>query len=417
MLDVESAVRAPLGVPPPGWAPVERADRVARLGASARDLWWLEKDAIHLNHGGYGACPRIVGYAQDIERRRIETQPDLHFATRVMPGSIASRVREAAAALARFVGAEAGRIALVENATSGIEAVLRSMPFKAGDRILLTNHHNSAVLSAVERRCRETGAQPTLVSLPIPLKPGQVLDTIETAIHRHHPALAIIDHITAPTAIRLPVRAIAHLLHDYEVPILVDGTHAPGQIALDLRSIRADWYVGDAHTWLYAPRGTAFLHCAPHAPNIPRPPVTGQAADWGFPQSFDYIGTRDYSAWAALPAALQFWQRMDAAGLDAHCAKVLEDGSVHLERIGLVPAAPAGCSAFMRSFILPQRGRTSRAQADQLKETLWRTARIQANSFAFGDKLLLRLCAQAYVEPDEVAALADVLDRRGWPGR
>ena len=133
--------------------------------------------------------------------------------------------------------------------------------------------------------------------------------------------------------------------------------------------------------------------------------------------SFDYVGTRDYSAWAALPAALQFWQRMEAAGLDAHCRRLIEEGSALLDHIGLVAVAPPGCSSFMRSFILPQRGRAAPQQATDLKRMLWDQARIQIYSAVLGDKLLLRISAQAYVVADDIAALADVLDRRGWPGR
>lgn len=397
--------------------PVERPPRVLKLGATARDLWALAPDAVHLNHGSYGACPKIVQHAQDHIRRRIEAAPDQYFAARVMPDSGESDVRKAAATLAQFIGCGADRVAMVENATVGIEAVLRSIPLRRGDLVLITDHQYAAVRLAVQRRCRETGARPLVIRLPIPLKHGQVHDRIEAAVRRERPALAILDHITSPTAITLPLRSLVYLLRDYGVPVLADGAHAIGQVALDLPSIRPDWYVANAHKWLYAPRGTAVLYAAPRAACVPQPLVTSHYVRRGFPAAFDYLGTRDYSAWAAAPAALQFWKRMAAAGLDAHCGTIIEEGSTMLERIGLEPVAPLIHSAFMRSFILPQREAARPEDAAALKRQLWEDARIQVYARVHDDKLLLRISAQAYVELDDIAALAHELERRGWPGR
>jgi isopenicillin-N epimerase len=384
------------------------------LGRAARALWTLREDAILLNHGARGAVPRVVQQEQERLRAEMERHPDAFFA-RIEPSGTERAPRTVAAHIARFVGTKGERIALVENATSGVQAVLNSLPFGQGDAILVTDLQYNAVRLAVESRCRETGATPLVVRLPLPLSEELIIERVLDAAGPQV-KLALLDHITPATAMRLPLERIAPELRRRGIPVFVDGAHAVGQIPLDLDALPVDWYVSNLHKWGYAPRGSALLYAAPGAASLTRPMLVSHYIDTGFPHSFDYVGSRDYTAWLAIPRALAFHEELGIERVRSHCANLVQAGSAALQGIGAQPVALTQSLA-MRSFLLPQTRPATDADAAAVTRSLWDDARIQVRCARQGGGLLLRFCAQAYVEADELLALASALNRLGWPDR
>ncbi len=385
------------------------------FGRSIRRLWGLDETATLLNHGSYGACPSEVLQEQDRIRREMERQPDVFF-QRIFPTHPDSVLRAAAREVGAFVGVDGNRLAFIENATSGVQAVLQSMRFAAGDEILLTDHQYNAVQLAVEARCRETGASIRIARIPIPTTPDEVTARVLEAAGSNV-KLAIIDHITSPTALVFPVEPIIAGLRGRGIPVLVDGAHVIGQLPLDIRALGADWYVSNAHKWLYAPKGSAIFHASEQVAAWTRPTVTSHFREMAFPRAFDYIGTRDYSAWLSVPAALAFFRRLGPARLHDHTAKLIRFASERLMSIGTQAVGPIEMCAAMRTFILPQ-GRTAVDQdASTLVRTLWEGERIQVKSDALFGQLLLRVSAQAYVDEEDFIRLSEVLDKLGWAGR
>lgn len=384
------------------------------LGRASRRLWSLREDASFLNHGSYGAVPRVVQHTQSRLREEMEQHPDA-FINRVEPAS-GGVIREVAARLGSFTGTSAERVALVENATSGVQAVLNSLPFQHGDQILITDHQYNAVRLAVEARCRQTGAEMVVVRIPLPTDADQVAERVLAAAGPRV-RFVLLDHITSPTALVFPVQRIATELRRRGIPLFVDGAHAIGQIALDLPDIGADWYVTNLHKWLYAPKGSAMLYASGGAAPLTWPLVTSHYVDLGFPRSFDYVGTRDYTAWLAAPAALDFYHALGAQRLLAHEARLVAHGSEALQDIGAVPVAPLDMAAAMRAFILPQSRPALERDAAEVTRRLWDEERIQIRCTTQGGALLLRFCAQAYVEAEELTRLAAALQRQGWPDR
>lgn len=384
------------------------------LGRPARALWTLRDDGIFLNQGSYGAVPRVVQQAHARLREEMDRHPDA-FMQRVRPLEGAA-VREVAAKIGDFTGTTADHIALMENTTSAIQAVLNSLPFQPGDQILATDHQYNAVRLAVEARCRQTGAEPVVVRIPLPTSHesivGQVLAAAGPRVR-----LALVDHITSSTALVFPVAQIAAELRRRGIPLFVDGAHAIGHVPLDLPAIGADWYVSNLHKWLYAPRGTAMLYASGAAMSLTRPLVTSHYVELGFPRAFDYVGTRDYSVWLAAPAALDFHRELGAERLRAHQAMLVAHGSRALEDVGAQAIAPPALSPAMRAFRLPQSRPALPADAAEVMAGLWNAARIQVRCASMHGTLLLRICAQAYVDADELTQLAQVLDRIGWPAR
>ncbi len=386
------------------------------FGRALRPLWHLAPGARFLNHGSFGACPREVLAEQERIRLEMEAQPDVFFRESIVPGEGATPLRDSAARLAAFVGARPESIAFVENATAGIQAVLRSLALAPGDEILVTDHAYNAVRMMVDARCAETGTRPRVVTLPIPATSDAIVQRIRDSL-TPEVRLAILDHITSPTALLLPLERLIPELRRWGARILVDGAHAVGHVPLDLAAVGADWYVSNAHKWLFAPKGTAFLHAGPAVASITAPLVVSHYAGLGFPRAFDYVGTRDYTGWLAVPAALRFFEALDPARARQYRSRLIGRATSLLAAAGAHPAGADDLGCAMRSFVLPQRRPAAMADAEALVRGLWQRHRIQAMAVVFGETLLLRVSAQVYVDDDDLDALAAAIAREGWPGR
>jgi isopenicillin-N epimerase len=387
----------------------------AGFGRQLLPLWHLEPEATHLNHGSFGACPREVLAAQRALREEMERAPDQFFRQRIMPGG-KSAVREAAHALAAFVGTSGERIALVENATSAVAAVLARQTLKPGDEILIHDHAYNAVRLAVEQFCRRTGAQVRTVELPIPIRSDDIVERIAAAAGPGT-RLAILDHITSPTALTIPITEIIRALKAKGVRVLIDGAHAVGQVPLALDELGADWYTSNAHKWLFAPKGTALLYARPEASGGLLPLAVSHFNHCGFPEAFDYVGTRDVTGWLALAAAIAFTRRHGQEAIMAYNNALSRVGTPMMARAGAVPVGPDRMAAAMRAYHLPQRRTAGPEDAATLMAGLWQRHRIQIAASCFKGQLLLRISAQIYVEPADIERLCEVLTQEGWPGR
>jgi isopenicillin-N epimerase len=190
-----------------------------------------------------------------------------------------------------------------------------------------------------------------------------------------------------------------------------------GHVPLDVAAVGADWYVSNAHKWLYAPKGTAFLHAAPDAAAITAPLVVSHYVAMGFPRSFDYVGTRDYTGWLAIPAALRFFESLDPERARDYRSHLIDRATSLLAAAGVRPVGADDLGCAMRSFVLPQRRPATPADVEALVGGLWQRHRIQAMAVVFGEVLLLRVSAQVYVDEDDLEALATAIGGEGWPGR
>lgn len=389
-----------------------------RFGRALRCLWELDPEGAFLNHGSFGACPKAVLAEQGRIRAAMESQPDVFFRLGVMPREDGGEtpLRAAAARLACLLNTGPERVAFVENATVGVQAALDSVALGPGDEVLVTSHAYNAVRLLVEARCARSGARPRVVDLGQPQAAEEIAQRVQ-AEARPSVRIAIVDHVTSPSALVLPLERIVPALRRAGARVLVDGAHGLGQLPLDLTALGPDWYVSNAHKWLYAPRGCAMLYASPEAAAFTRPPVVSHYVERGFPESFDWVGTRDYSPWLALPAAIDFHGGLDGAALRAHHRRILEAASERLGALGARPFAPLDLCAAMRSFVLPQSRAAERADAIELPRTLWDRHRVQAMAVKLGERLLLRVSSQAYVDVEDVDRLGAALEQTGWPGR
>ncbi len=363
----------------------------------------LDPAILHLNHGSYGATPCSVLAEQESWRARMEKNP-MRFFSDDLPGLLRASAGEAAA---RFGGETDGWV-FIENATSAVNAVLNSLTLRAGDVLVTTSHAYGAVLKAMKRRASEAGAKIRIASVPpIVERESQVVEAIDNSFCERT-RLLIVDHITSPTAIVFPVARIVEKARARNVPVLIDGAHVPGQLALNAPALGADWYTGNAHKWLFAPKGCAVLWTAPERRGETHPTVTSHGWGASYTAEFDWIGTRDPSAWLCFGAAARTHDAFGGAALIArNLALAKNAGELLSARLRAPRAAPSALQSAMTALRLAPNGTPE--EALKLRRRLAKDYGIEVPVFAFASALWLRVSAQVYNEMADYERLAAAL--------
>jgi isopenicillin-N epimerase len=380
--------------------------------------WLLDPDCTYLNHGTVGAPPRRVLQRQQTLRDEMERQPSRFMLRELngqqpMPWRAVSRLREAGDLVAAFLGARPDDLVFVPNVTTGLNAVLGSVPLGAGDEVVMTDLAYGAITLAAAFVCGRRGA--TLRTVPIDYPPRDAGDVVEPLVRALTPRtkLVVIDHVTAHTALVLPVAAVAAECHARGVPVLVDGAHVPGSRPLDIPSLGVDWYSANLHKWAHAPRGCGILWAAPERQSGIRSPVVSWGHDKGFRDEFEHTATGDPTAYLAAPegiALLREW------GFDACVAYMhglaWEAAAMLTERWRTTFEVPRGMVGTMVTVPLPEGAGATAADAARLRLALLLEERIEVQLHAWRGRLWTRVSAQIYNDGSDIARLADAVAMR-----
>jgi isopenicillin-N epimerase len=374
------------------------------LGTAVRHEWALDADFLSVNHGSFGATPRVVLAAQRDWQQRLEAQPS-RFMRAVLPEAL----RHAADRLGAFIGADGKDIGFVDNATTGCNAVLRSLRLKPDDQVVVLTHGYGAVRNTVRYLCERVGARMVEASVPFPRPDPDAIVTNIAAALTPRTRLAVVDHITSGSALVLPLQRIVAACHAADVPVLVDGAHGPAQVPLDMRALGADWYAGNCHKWLCAPKGSAFLYARPDRQDDLHPVTISHGLGKGFLEEFDWSGTRDPSAWLATAVAIDFHARLGGEALMARNIALAADAtSLLARRLDTEPGttgAMAGCMGMVR---LPLAGAATAERSSDLRARLL-AAGTDAPTHVHEGAIWLRLSAAAYNDIEDYQRLADIV--------
>lgn len=387
--------------------------------------WQLDPDVAFLNHGSYGACPVPVLDTQRALRDRMEAEP-----VRFLSGDLPGLLDEARRRVAAFLGADAEGLAMVTNATTGINTVLQSLRFEPGDELLTDDHEYNAIINAMRAAAVRDGARVVIARIPFPISgPDEARDAILASV-TDRTRLVVISEVTGPTALILPVHELVEELDRRGIDTIVDGAHAPGMVPVNLDGLGAAYWTGNAHKWLCAPKGSAVLWVRADRRERIHPLVVSHGANdplidrSRFRAEFDWVGTSDPTAFLSLPAAIE-WMAASAPGgwpevMAANHALAIAGRDRIAAALGAAPPAPDAMLGSMASLPVP--GLRGDADAETLRRALETEDRIQVPIGGWPvrgawqgegpDQVLIRISAQRYNEPADYDRLAEALVRR-----
>lgn len=379
-------------------------------------LWLLDPDVAYLNHGSFGACPRPVLEHQSALRARMEAEPIQFFANLEEPADLVRSV------LGQFVGADPDDLAFVVNATTGVNTVLRSLDFEPGDEILITDHTYNACRNAAVAVAERSGARVITARVPFPIgSPDEVVEAIVSAVTART-RLLLVDHVTSPTALVLPVERLVAEMSGRGIDTLIDGAHAPGMVPVDVEAIGAAYYTANAHKWLCAPKGAAFLHVRrdrqagivptviSHGANSPRSDRSR------FRLLFDWTGTNDPTAHLVIPTAINTMAAQVPGGWPAltrrNHAMALAARDLLIDALQIDRPAPDEMVGAMAAVPLPPAAGDPRVFGPTaLQQRLWQDHHVEVpiNVWPQWPQQLLRVSAQIYNRIEQYAGLAHLL--------
>ena len=380
--------------------------------------WMLDPECTYLNHGTVGATPRRVLQKQIVLRDEMERQPSRFMLRELnghqpMPWRSASRLREASDQVARFVGSRCDDLVFVPNVTTGMNAVLGSIPLGAADNVVITDLAYGAIALAAATVCDRSGATLQTVRIEYPIRDaGDVVEPIVRAL-TPQTKLVVIDHVTALTALVLPVAAIAAECRARGVPILVDGAHVPGSRPLDIPSLGVDWYSANLHKWAHAPRGCGFLWAAAHRQSVLHSPVVSWGRGKGFREEFEHTATTDPTSYLAAPEGIALLREWD---FDT-CVQYMHDlaweaAGTLTESWGTEFEIPREMVGAMVTVPLPERAGTTDADATRLRLALLVEDGIEVQMHAWRGRIWARVSAQVYNDRSDIERLARAIAGR-----
>jgi isopenicillin-N epimerase len=350
----------------------------------------LDPEVAYLNHGSFGACPRAVFEEYQRFQRELERGPT-NFLTRQLvewfwgSGERPGQLHEAKARLAAFVGARNDDLVFVQNATSGLNAVIRSLRLGPGDEVLTTGHEYGAIV----RTWEFLGANLVACS------PAELLERIGPRTR-----VVCLSHITSPTALLLPVEDACAAAREAGALSIVDGAHAPGQVPVDLASLGADVYAGNCHKWLCAPKGAGFLWARPEHQGWIEPLVIswGYHDEAGFGERHGWVGTRDPAAFLAVPKAIEVHATFDLE----RSRGLADEAEVRLLELGLHRIPGIG-APFMRAVELPP------GDPEELWQQLYREFKVEVPVYDWRGRRLLRVSIGPYNDEADIDRLVRAL--------
>jgi isopenicillin-N epimerase len=391
---------------------------MSTFGPSMLEHWLLDPECTYLNHGTVGATPRRVLAKQQALRDEMERQPSQFMLRELgghapMPWRSVSRLREASDQVAAFVGARPDDLVFVPNVTTGLNAVLGSLPLGPGDEVVITDLVYGAVALAAGFYCDRGGA--TLRTVPIEYPVRDAGDVVERVVQSltARTKLVVIDHVTAHTALVLPVAAVAAECRARGVPVLVDGAHVPGSRPLDIPSLGVDWYSANLHKWAHAPRGCGILWVAPERQSSVRSSVVSWGHNKGFRHEFEHTATGDPTSYLAAPEGLALLREWDFDACVQYMHNLAWDAAGMLtERWRTTFEIPRAMVGTMVTVPLPPEAGSTAADAARLRLALLVEDRIEVQLHAWRGRLWTRVSAQIYNDRSDVTRLAGAVARR-----
>ena len=313
-----------------------------------KNQFLLDSKVTFLNHGSFGACPKVIFNEYQSWQKKLENQP-VKFLDQFRDfGHNMTNVREA---LSKKINCNVNNLVPVVNATTGLNAIIKSLHFKKGDEVIMSNHEYGALEKTWQFIKTKYKIKITIVKVSLPLNSEKrfIKDFVKKFSSKTK--ILFLSHITSPTALLLPIKKLVKIAKQHKIITIIDGAHAPGHIDLNLKNLNADFYSGNCHKWMMSPKGAAFMWSSSKYKNHLDPLIvshgwnkknnsTNQKGALGnsrFIDMFEYNGTKDPAAWLSVPASIKYINDKKNTKLFMTQSKVLYNFACKLSKTFKMP--------------------------------------------------------------------------------
>ncbi|KAG0018905.1 hypothetical protein BGZ81_010027 [Podila clonocystis] len=385
------------------------------FGHKLRSQFLFPENYTQFNHGSVGLFPRVVQEKQRAWQDRAEQDPD-----RWMRRDVKVELAKVRGQVAELLHVEADDLALVENTTTGVNTVLRSLKFAPGDRILRLSTGYVNVNKTVDFVCDHAeGVKLVEVPITFPLTDKEIVDAVEKAILDHQSLkdgtrirLAVIDWISSVPSIVQPVKQLTELLKSYGILVYIDGAHTIGHIPVDLTDLDPDFYIGNCHKWLFSIRGSAVLYVKKVHQHLIHPIAIPSDYKAGFASEFSYIAAQDFASLLSISSAIEFRKQFGEEAITHYSHQLaLEGGHVLAKILGTSMLTPDEHQvANMVNVRLPFKDLSNPkvTSSTYLMNLLMDKYGVFTPSFRHGDHFYMRVCAQIYLELPDFVRLGNI---------
>ncbi len=380
------------------------------FGKEMKSMWNLDENVLFLNHGSFGATPKSVLEAERKWEERLERNP-VHFFLDEYP----TLLRKTIIKLAAFVKADQRKIVLTENATTGISTVMKSlMPSMRRDfTIVYTSHVYPAVRKIIEYTAKVTNCRTNEVHIPFPVSCNEEIIDCFSKGFADSPGIAVIDHIGYGPGMVFPVKEMTELARSNGYMTLIDAAHAPGMLPLNIEQIHPDWYVGNCHKWMYAPKGCAFVWSDYPVQETMVPLTISHGFGEGYIPGFDWTGTRNPAPWLALGDAIDFYNSLGYDNVFRYNHNLaLEGSAVVCDALGVKPPVPGDMLGFLAPVEYPGNYQGTGQESNELRYKFYKEHNTEVVFNYLNGKMWLRVSAQVYNEMADYVKLAGILKRK-----
>lgn len=373
-----------------------------------KDQFLLKPDITYLNFGAFGACVKPVFQRYQQLQLELEQEP-----TYFMNVAGPQYLKESKKALAGYLNTNEDDLVYVANPSFAVNIVAKSFPLRQNDEVLATNIEYGACDRTWEYHCKKSGAVYKRQNIPFPIESKD--DFVQKFVSgiTDRTRLIFISHITSSTGLRLPVEEICAIAKEKNIPVFVDGAHAPGQISVDLSSLNIDFYTGACHKWMMTPKGCSFLYVKKEWQNSLEP----LAVSWGYnpikpstSQFLDYHqiqGTRDYTAFLTVPHAVNFIKENNWQKVSSHYQQMTQQNAPELCRLlNSKPIAPISNDFVVQLYSAEVKTK----EPEKLHDYFYEKHKIQIPLMHQNAKTYLRYSLNAFNEQKDMDKLFDAIN-------
>ena len=365
----------------------------------------LDPNITFLNHGSFGACPKVVFNNYQYWQRELEIQP-VKFFTKVLYKKLEYSRKK----LSNFIGCDHDELIFFQNPTTAVSNIIANLDLQSGDEVLMSSHEYGALVRSWSEWGIKKNIKIVQQEVELPLTTENKF--IENILRGITPKTKVIflSHITSATGLIFPVEKIISLAKEKGIMTIIDGAHVPAHIPLNIHKINCDFYTGALHKWLCGPKGASFLYVKKKHQHWVKPLIYS----WGkegddpgpseFLQDFQWQVTRDMAAFLSIPSAIDFYHDYLEKNLKL-CRKNIKYAFKNLELILKTEPISNGGDwiAQMVSHPLPK------SVPLDLKEILYNKHKIEIPIFMWRNRMFIRISMQVYNEKKEIDLLLSAL--------